>query len=85
MYRVLAWIIAAPLYLLSLLPLRVHYFFSDIIRFLLQRVLKYRRKVIDINIKAALPEADAAARFLHAVEKLAVILLLGGDQAEAGF
>ncbi|MBQ3660159.1 MAG: lysophospholipid acyltransferase family protein [Bacteroidales bacterium] len=62
MYRVLAWIIAAPLYLLSLLPLRVHYFFSDIIRFLLQRVLKYRRKVIDINLKAALPEADAAAR-----------------------
>lgn len=62
MYRVLAWLIAAPLYLLSLLPLRVHYFFSDIIRFLLQRVLKYRRKVIDINLKAALPGLAEAER-----------------------
>ena len=62
MYRVLAWLIALPLYLLSLLPLRVHYFFSDIICFLLRRVFRYRRKVIDINLEAALPFADAAAR-----------------------
>ena len=62
MYRALAWLIAAPLYLLSLLPLRVHYFFGRIISWLLRDVFKYRRQVIDINLKGAFPQEDEASR-----------------------
>ncbi|MBO4557620.1 MAG: hypothetical protein J5693_03310 [Bacteroidales bacterium] len=62
MYRVLAWLIVAPLYALSLLPLRVHYFFSDIIAWLLRDVFRYRRGVIETNLKGAFPQMPAAER-----------------------
>lgn len=62
MYRALAWIIVAPLYLLSLLPLRVHHFFARIIGFFLRCVVKYRRAVIDANLAAAFPEIDREGR-----------------------
>ena len=55
MYRVLACLITAPLYLFSLLPLRVHYLFADIITWLLRDVFKYRRGVIDTNLAGAFP------------------------------
>lgn len=56
MYRVLAYLLVAPLYVLSLLPLRVHYFFAGIISFLLARVVRYRRGVIDANLMAVFPD-----------------------------
>ncbi len=62
MYRALAWLIAAPLYLCSLLPLRVHYLFGRIITWLLRDVFKYRREVIETNLKGAFPNLDNAAR-----------------------
>ena len=62
MYRALAWLIAAPLYLLSLLPLRVHYFFGRIITWLLRDVFKYRRQVIETNLRGAFPQEDEASR-----------------------
>ena len=62
MYRVLAYLLVAPLYLLSLLPLRVHYLFSGIIAFLLRRVVKYRRTVIDANLEAAFPHLSGNER-----------------------
>ena len=55
MYRVLAYLLVAPLYLLSLLPLRVHYLFADIISWLLRDVFKYRKAVIDTNLAGAFP------------------------------
>ena len=62
MYRVLAWIIVFPLYVFSLLPLRVHYCFAGIISWLLRDVFKYRRGVIDTNLKGAFSDMDSASR-----------------------
>ena len=62
MYRVLAYMLVAPLYVLSLLPLRVHYLFADIIALLLHRVVRYRRRVIDANLAAAFPDMPQQER-----------------------
>ena len=62
MYRVLAYLLVAPLYVLSLLPLRVHYLFADIIALLLHRVVRYRREVIDANLAAAFPDMPQKER-----------------------
>ena len=62
MYRVLAYLLVAPLYLLSLLPLRVHYLFADILYWLLGDVFKYRRDVIDTNLKGAFPDLPQGKR-----------------------
>ena len=43
-------------YLLSLLPLRVHYVISDGLYLLLYRVIGYRRKVVRENLTTAFPE-----------------------------
>ena len=62
MYRVLAYLLVAPLYVLSLLPLRVHYLFADIIALLLSGVVRYRRKVIDANLNAVFPDMPRRER-----------------------
>ena len=62
MYRALALILVAPLYVLSLLPLRVHYLFAGIISWLLRDVFKYRRDVIYTNLRGAFPDMDEAWR-----------------------
>ena len=62
MYRILAWLIVAPLYVFSLLPLRVHYLFAGIIAWLLRDVFKYRRRVTDTNLAGAFPDLDEASR-----------------------
>lgn len=41
---------------LALMPLRVLYGMSNIIRFVLERVLKYRRNVIDENLRSSFPD-----------------------------
>jgi KDO2-lipid IV(A) lauroyltransferase len=56
------YLIYVPLFLLSLLPLRVLYVLSDIISFFLFRVFGYRRKVIDVNLSIAFPEKSIAER-----------------------
>ncbi|MBQ7222748.1 MAG: lysophospholipid acyltransferase family protein [Bacteroidales bacterium] len=59
--KILSWTLYAFMFVLSLLPLRVHYLFSDFICWLLHSVLKYRRKVVDINLRSTfkdLPEAE---------------------------
>ncbi len=62
MHRFFAILISLPLYLLSLLPLRVHYLFADIIAFLLRDVLKYRRDVIMTNLEGAFAEMPERER-----------------------
>lgn len=56
------YLIYVPLFLLSLLPLRVLYVLSDIISFFLFRVFGYRRKVIENNLSVAFPEKSIAER-----------------------
>jgi len=46
--------------LFSVLPFRIIYIISDGFRFLLHRVLKYRREVIQSNLERSFPEKDEA-------------------------
>jgi len=50
------------LYLISLLPLRVLYLFSDLAFLLVYRVLGYRKKVVLDNLRTAFPDRTEAAR-----------------------
>lgn len=56
------YLIYIPLFLLSLLPLRVLYILSDIISFFLFRVFGYRRKIIEGNLAIAFPEKNIRER-----------------------
>lgn len=56
MVRIAYYIIISLLTLFSLLPLRVHYIFSDIIAFILGRVVKYRYATIVTNLSRSFPE-----------------------------
>jgi KDO2-lipid IV(A) lauroyltransferase len=49
-------------YLISLLPWRVLYIISDLITFLLQRVLKYRVEVVKHNLEIAFPNKTSEER-----------------------
>ena len=53
------WMIYGAWYGLSLLPLWVHYLFSDILFVIMAYVLHYRRGVIKKNLSAAYPEKSA--------------------------
>ena len=50
------WAIYGTWYLLSLLPLWVHYLISDILFVLVAYVMRYRRRVISKNLSAAYPD-----------------------------
>ena len=54
--KVLYYMVLSVWYLFSLLPLRVHYFISDLMFWLLYGLLGYRRKVVYSNIKSSFPE-----------------------------
>lgn len=55
--RIFYYIVFGLWYLLSLLPLWVHYLFSDLVLFpLLYYLIGYRRKVVQANLKGAFPE-----------------------------
>lgn len=43
-------------YVVSSLPFCVHYFFSDIMQFLLYYIIRYRRKVVHDNIRSSFPD-----------------------------
>jgi KDO2-lipid IV(A) lauroyltransferase len=49
-------------YLLSLLPLKILYFISDIGYVLVYYIFKYRRNIVDANLLQAFPEKTPAAR-----------------------
>src|ERR1700755_1765774 len=51
-----------PLYLVSLLPLKVLYIISDLIYTLLYHVIGYRKKVVFSNLALAFPEKTDAER-----------------------
>ncbi len=50
------YLVYIPLYLISLLPLRVLYILSDILAALLYYVIGYRRKVVMVNLRIAFPQ-----------------------------
>ena len=50
------YIVLAVWYVFSLLPLKVHYVFSDLIFWLLYKVVGYRKKVVRTNLATSFPE-----------------------------
>ncbi|MCD0465912.1 lysophospholipid acyltransferase family protein [Flavobacterium sp. ENC] len=59
----LVYILAYPiLWLISILPFRIFYWFSDFVFFLVYYVLGYRRKVVRENLALALPHLNLAER-----------------------
>ena len=61
--QLLLYILLYPiLYLISILPFRIFYWFSDIICFLVYRVIGYRKKVVRSNIAMALPHLSKEER-----------------------
>lgn len=59
----LVYILAYPiLWLISILPFRLFYWFSDFVCFLIYRVVGYRKKVVRANLALALPHLNDAER-----------------------
>lgn len=59
----LVYILAYPLlWLISILPFRLFYWFSDFVYFLIYRVVGYRKKVVRENLKLTLPHLSDAER-----------------------
>ena len=54
--KILYYIVYGLWYMLSLLPLRVHYVLSDVIFLLLYHMLGYRKKVVRTNLRTSFPE-----------------------------
>ena len=65
--KVLYYFVLAVWYLLSLLPLRVHYLISDLLFWLLYGLLGYRRKVVGENLRISFPEKSEEER--HRIER----------------
>ena len=59
----LVYILAYPiLWLISILPFRIFYLFSDFVYFLVYRIIGYRKKVVRANLALALPHLSDAER-----------------------
>ena len=67
MDSVLFWLIKGPLYLISLLPLRILFIFSDMFYFLVYYIVGYRKKVVENNLKESFPDKSPAE--LKKIEK----------------
>jgi len=67
-YKILARLLLLPIWLLSLLPLKVHYLLSDVLAWLLRCVAKYRVRVVEQNLCAAFPSIPEDKR--HELLKL---------------
>lgn len=65
--RILYYLLYAIFYPLSLIPLRIHYLFSNCLFYLLYYVIKYRQKVVRKNLSSSFPEKDEEE--LHHIEK----------------
>lgn len=55
-------LIAAGIYLISLLPYRVIYMLSDLLYYLIYYVIRYRRNVVQTNLSNAFPEKSETER-----------------------
>ena len=55
-------ILAFFIFLVGLIPFRVLYVISDFLRFVLYRVVGYRRKVVEENIRNSFPDLSVAER-----------------------
>lgn len=58
MYKILYWPFLFILWCFSIIPLKVHYFFSDILYFFLYKVFRYRYRVAVTNISRAFPQVS---------------------------
>jgi len=59
----LVYILAYPvLWLISILPFRIFYWFSDCVYFLVYYIIGYRKKVVRANLALALPHLNDAER-----------------------
>ena len=54
--KIFYYIVLVVWYLLSLLPMKVHYFISDLMFILLYRLIGYRKQVIRHNLQDSFPE-----------------------------
>ncbi|WP_281323970.1 lysophospholipid acyltransferase family protein [Flavobacterium sp. IMCC34518] len=52
------------IWLISILPFRLLYIFSDIVYFLVYRIVKYRKKTVKENLALALPHLSDEERFI---------------------
>lgn len=57
--RLLYYVIYSLWFLLSLLPLRIHYMLSDLLYLIIYRLIHYRVVVVRKNIQESFPEKDA--------------------------
>ena len=67
MKQVVYYILRTVWFLLSLLPLWVHYLLSDLIYLILYRLIGYRVRVVRANLESAFPEKDREE--LRAIER----------------
>ena len=58
--KVLYYVVYALFYLLSLLPLSIHYVISDVLYFILYRIVRYRRTIVRKNLSSSFPEKSEA-------------------------
>ena len=59
----LVYILAYPiLWLISILPFRIFYWFSDCVYFLVYHIIGYRKKIVSTNLALALPHLNDAER-----------------------
>lgn len=66
--QLLIFLVAYPiLWIISILPFRLFYWFSDFVFFIVFHVLRYRRKIVQENLKLTLPHLSVQERAL--VEK----------------
>jgi KDO2-lipid IV(A) lauroyltransferase len=56
MTNLVSYLIYGLVWLISLLPFRILYFFSDVFYLLVCYVIRYRKAVIEINLKKSFPE-----------------------------
>ena len=56
------YVVYGPLYLLSLLPLKVLYLFADLAYVLLYYIIGYRKEVVNYNLSIAFPQKSEAER-----------------------
>ena len=54
--RVVYYLLYSGWYLLSLLPMWFHYLMSDVLYVIIGLVIRYRRRVVDKNLRASFPE-----------------------------
>jgi len=62
MRKIMYYLLYAVWYLFSLLPLWIHYIFSDLLYILVYRLLHYRIKIIRKNLANSFPEKTEAER-----------------------